>query len=109
MRLNKLSTLLLGTLAITTSASIVFAAAWRPPPTGTWQCFRTDRFPDPAAERGPTLPSAWDPASAANDHVAKVFAVGLNKVAWNSAVGTILAVQLEPPIGARIPAICVKY
>ena len=109
MRLNEISTLALGALAITTSASIVLAASWRPPATGTWQCFRTDRFPDPAAERGPTLASAWDPAWAANDRVTKVFAEGLNKVAANSAVGTILAVQLEPPIGGRIPAICVRY
>ena len=65
MRLNKLSALLLGALAITTCASIVFAAGWRPPPAGSWQCFRADRFPDPAAERGPTLASAWDPAWAA--------------------------------------------
>jgi hypothetical protein len=109
MQMKGISLLVLGTLVAVTTVSVVFAAGWRPPPTGSWQCFRTDRFPDPAAERGPTQASVWDPARAADDHVAQVFAQGLNKVAANSAVGSVLAVQLEPPIGGRYPAICVKY
>jgi hypothetical protein len=102
MRLKTLSPFLLCALLATTTVSVVSAAGWKPPPTGSWQCFRTDRFPDPAAERGPTLASAWDPAWAADDHAAKVFAEGLNKVAASSAVGTVLTVQ-------RDRLICVKY
>ena len=105
MQVKGIALLVIGTLVAATTVSVVFAAGWRPPPTGSWQCFRTDRFPDPAAERGPTQASAWDPARAADDHVAQVFAQGLNKVAGNSAVGTVLTVQLS----GRYPAICVRY
>jgi hypothetical protein len=109
MKVKGISLLMTGSLVAATTVSVAFAAGWSPPPTGSWQCFRTDRFPDPAAERGPTQASVWDPARAADDHVAQVFAQGLNKVAANSAVGSVLAVQLEPPNGSRCPAICVKY
>jgi hypothetical protein len=107
LRVTKTAAVLLGALAAATGVSVVFAAGWRPPPAGSWQCFRTDRFPDPAREPGRGPP--WDPAWAASDHVAQVFAEGLNQVAKNSAAGAVITVQLNPPIGARFPAICVKY
>jgi hypothetical protein len=108
MRLNKTSALLLGALAAVASVSVVFAAGWRPPPSGSWQCFRTDRFPD-LAHADPTRNPPWDPAWAASDPNAQVFAGGLNQVARNSPAGTVLPVQIDPPLGSRYPVICVKY
>jgi hypothetical protein len=91
---------ILALAAAAAGASIVFAAGWRPPASGSWQCFRTDLFPDPVATRGPTFAPNWTPAMAENDHDATVFAVGLNQIAQNSAPGTVVTVR---------SLICVKY
>ena len=105
MRLKGTSALLLGALATATGISVAIAAGWSPPSTGSWQCYRTDRFSDPA--RDPARGPRWDPAWAASDDGAKAFAEGLNQVAKNSAVGTVLTVQAA--LGVRSPLICVKY
>ena len=107
MLLKKTSALVLGALATTVCVSIVFAAVGRSPQAGSWQCFRTDRFPDPI--RDPTGGQPWNPIWAASDHDAQVFAGGLNQIARNSVPGTVLSVKLDSPIGSPYPVICVKY
>ncbi len=97
--------LLAGVLFGTAGTSVASPAAWWSPAAGSWLCYRADRFPDPAREHGP----AWNPAWAAYDRNAKVFAEGLNQVARNAAVGTTLTVPLNVPIGPSYAAICVKY
>jgi len=94
-------------VAVALAVGAALAAGVGPSATGSWQCFRTDQFPDPTAEPG-RVPS-WNPASAAGDHTASVFAGGLDKIAGNSAAGTVFTVQLSPPIGRSFQAICVKH
>src|ERR1019366_6680209 len=106
MNLRRISALFWGMLAMTVGLSIVFAAGWTPPPSGSWQCFDANEFP--ATGGDPARWTAWDASQATRGDRPKAFAVGLNRIARNSPAGTTLSVPLDSPMGGHYNLICVK-
>jgi hypothetical protein len=107
MRVKRTWALVFGALATAAGLSVVYAAGLSSPPSGSWQCFNADKFPEPSIE--PARWPAWDPSEAAADYGSRAFAVGLNRVAKNSPAGTTLSPSFKPTFGNHYNLICVKY